>query len=252
MSVAVINTDAIKHNARVLAGADPRRPLVADVSADGHGHGAVQAASAALQGGATWLSVSQVAEAVALREAGIGVPVLASLFSAGGAQQAADLDVVVRDSQRGEVRLLEPLGALYGLGAGANEQGLLTAMRVSARVLITKQIEEGDGVSYGYTFRARSRTNLAMIAIGYADGLDRRAGNTASVLFHGAQRHIVGRVAMNAAVLDIGDDISEPGDEAVLFGGVGEPTVSSWAAALRVTDDEVVTVFGRSLPRSYR
>jgi alanine racemase len=226
--------------------------MLADVSADGHGHGVVEAGSAALHGGAAWLAVSSVAEAIPLREAGIRAPVLASFFSAGGAQQASDLDVSVRGSHGKDARYFEPAGALYGLGADACEHGLIAAMRVSARVLITKQIEEGEGVSYGYTFRAKARTNLAMIAIGYADGLDRDAGNSASVFLRGAQRQIIGRVAMNAAVLDLGDDTSMPGDEAVLFGGAGEPSVGSWAFALGVSEDEVVTVFGRSLPRRYR
>jgi alanine racemase len=125
-------------------------------------------------------------------------------------------------------------------------------MRVSATVMGVKTIERGDGVSYGYTFRATERTNLAMVAMGYADGLDRRAGNVASMVLGGRPRRIAGRVAMNAAVLNLGEDTVSLGDEAVLFGFGDEPPASDWAEPLGITDSEVVTVFGRLLARSYR
>jgi alanine racemase len=252
LCVAAIDTDAIRANARLLATAAQGLPFVADVASDGHGHGAVETALAALEGGASWLAVSSVKDAEPLRAAGIRVPILAS-FNLGGDDVAiGSLDVTIRDSANRLPRLFEPGTALYGIGAEAPERGLVAAMRVSAPVLITKSIQRGDGVSYGYTFRAERKTNLAMVAIGYADGLDRRAGNVASMSLAHKPRRIVGRVAMNAAVLDIGDDEVVLGETAVLFGPAGEPSAHSWADAVGATEDEVVTVFGRSLPRSYR
>jgi alanine racemase len=69
-----IDTAAIAHNARALtpAGVD----LMANVKADGYGHGAVTAARAALDGGATWCGVALVEEGLELRAAGIEAPVL--------------------------------------------------------------------------------------------------------------------------------------------------------------------------------
>lgn len=252
LCVAAIDTDAIRANARLLATAGNGLPLVADIAADGHGHGAVKTALAAIEGGASWLSVSSVADAEPLRAAGIRVPILASFCFGDDAAEVGSLGVTVRDPGDGVPPLYEPGIALYGLGAEAPEFGLAAAMRVSAPVLITKSIEPGDGVSYGYTFRAERKTNLAMVAIGYADGLDRRAGNLASMALAHKSRRIVGRVAMNATVLDIGDDEVTPGETAVLFGAIGEPSAHSWADAVGTTEDEIVTVFGRSLPRSYR
>jgi alanine racemase len=250
---ARIDTAAIRENARALVRAGASVPLLADVSADGYGHGAVQSARAALEGGAVWLGVSSVADAVALRAAGIRAPVLASFSVAGGGLEAAhELGVVLRGSFDNPGSLYEPGPALYGLGSEHARLGLLPAMRVSATVMGIKTIERGEGVSYGYTFRATERTNLAMIAMGYADGLDRRAGNVASVTLGGGLRRIVGRVAMNAAVLDLGRDTVQLGDEAVLFGIGDEPPADSWAELLGITDVEVVTVFGRMLARSYR
>lgn len=249
---ARIDTAAIRDNARTLVRAGGSAPLLADVSADGYGHGAVQAALAALDGGASWLAVSDVADAVALRDAGIRAPILASYSASAAGETARELSVVLRGSQAEPQGLFEPGPALYGLGDGRTRWDVLPAMRVSATVMGAKTIERGDGVSYGYTFRATERTNLAMVAMGYADGLDRRAGNVASMALGGRPRRIAGRVAMNAAVLNLGADTVSLGDEAVLFGFGDEPSASDWAEPLGITDSEVVTVFGRLLARSYR
>lgn len=250
---ARIDVAAIRENARVLARFAAAVPLLADVSADGYGHGAVPSARAAIEGGAVWLGVSAVVDAVVLRAAGIRAPILASFsVGRGTAEAASELGVVLRGSPGEPKSLSEPGAALYGLGVERARLGLLPAMRVSAPVMGIKTIEPGDGVSYGYTFRATERTNLAMIAMGYADGLDRRAGNVAAMTLSGKQRRIVGRVAMNATVLDLGGDTARLGDEAVLFGVDGEPSASSWAESLGITDAEAVTVFGRVLARSYR
>lgn len=254
---ARIDTRAIRDNARILAQVGASVALLADVSADGYGHGALQSARAAVDGGAVWLGVSNVADAVNLRVGGIRASILASFAvgSAGsaGTEAAGELGVVLRGSPGEPDALYEPGAALYGLGGPEKlRPGLVPAMRVSATVMGVKTIERGDGVSYGYTFRATERTNLAMVAMGYADGLDRRAGNVASMALGGRQRRIAGRVAMNAAVLDLGRDTAQLGDEAVLFGWDGEPSASSWADSLGITDAEAVTMFGRLLARSYR
>jgi alanine racemase len=247
---AHIDTRAIRHNAKTLVDRSLDVPVIADVSADGYGHGAVESAFAALDGGVTMLTVSDVAAAAELREGGIQVPISVSYFhSADDARRAEELDVVLRRTL--DSWTLKEVGPhLYGLG-GNGEAGLRAAMRVTTRVVGTKTIEAGDGVSYGYTFRAARRTNLALVALGYADGLDRRAGNTASLWLGGKRRTIAGRVAMNVAVLDLGDDIVSIGDEAVVFGdpALGEPAADDWAASLGISAAEAATVFGRSLPR---
>lgn len=144
----------------------------------------------------------------------------------------------------------QPSAEVYGLTA---DPELRPAMRVSALVVGVKTIEPGDGVSYGYTYRAARRTRLALIGIGYADGVDRFAGNIARVLLGGAPRLIAGRVAMNALVLELGDDTARVGDEAVLFGdpGSGEPHIASWAAALGKSAEEIAIAFGSHLPRRF-
>lgn len=142
-------------------------------------------------------------------------------------------------------------GELYGFTDNARFRA---TMRVSALVVGVKTIEVGDGVSYGYTWRAPARTNLALVGIGYADGLDRSASNAGSLLLGGQSRRIVGRVAMNALVLELGDDEARVGDEAVVYGERrdGEPSIASWARAIGRSAPEVASVFGAHLVRVLR
>lgn len=72
---ADVDLDAIAHNVRVLRQLAAPAELCAVVKANGYGHGAVEVARAAVAAGATRLAVAQVAEGVALREAGLAVPI---------------------------------------------------------------------------------------------------------------------------------------------------------------------------------
>ena len=123
------------------------------------------------------------------------------------------------------------------------------AERAAGRVVLVKRIRAGDGVSYGHTFVAPSDGWIALVAIGYGDGVHRKAGNRASAAIRGERFPIVGRVAMNALVLWLGDDRGGvvPGDEAVLFGdGPGEPRLEDWARAVGEDPRAVAAGFGRS------
>ena len=73
---AEVHLDRIRHNASYLATRFAPAALCAVVKADGYGHGSVEAARAALAGGATWLAVALAEEGGVLREAGIDAPVL--------------------------------------------------------------------------------------------------------------------------------------------------------------------------------
>ena len=70
-----IDLSAIEHNVRRLC-AITRTPLMAVLKANGYGHGAPQVARAAAAGGAAWLGVARLAEAIELRQAGLGLPIL--------------------------------------------------------------------------------------------------------------------------------------------------------------------------------
>jgi alanine racemase len=93
-----VDLDAIADNVRALRERSGPAALMAVVKADAYGHGLVPAAKAALAGGATWLGVAQLAEAKALRAAGIAAPVLTWIYPPGSdlaAAIAADIDLSV-------------------------------------------------------------------------------------------------------------------------------------------------------------
>jgi alanine racemase len=108
---AVIDLSAIKANVAFLkgkAGVD----LLAVVKADAYGHGLIPVAKAALEGGATWLGVALLEEAIALRKAGITAPILAWLVPPGSDFKSAvdnDIDIAVSS-----IKALEEVGAVTG------------------------------------------------------------------------------------------------------------------------------------------
>lgn len=99
-------------------------------------------------------------------------------------------------------------------------------------VIAVKQVAAGAGVSYGYTHRTAQATTLALIGLGYADGVPRLASNRAQVLLAGERRPLVGRIAMDQLVVACGGSAPEVGASAVLFGDParGEPSASEWAS----------------------
>jgi len=152
--------------------------------------------------------------------------------------------------------MVRPGIAVYGLdplGGDPAEHGLRPAMSVQARVALTKRVPAGTGVSYGHTYSPDRETTLALVPVGYADGVPRAAGNRAPVLAAGAQRTIAGRVCMDQFVLDVGDDPVAPGDTVVLWGAgaQGEPTAQQWADALDTIHYELVTRVGGRFRRRH-
>jgi alanine racemase len=152
--------------------------------------------------------------------------------------------------------MVRPGIALYGLdplGGDPAQYGLRPAMTVQARVVLTKRVPAGVGVSYGHTYSPAQATTLALVPVGYADGVPRAAGNRAPVLAAGSQRRIAGRVCMDQFVLDVGDDPIAPGDLVVLWGpgAGGEPTAQQWADAVDTIHYELVTRVGGRFRRRY-
>jgi alanine racemase len=152
--------------------------------------------------------------------------------------------------------LVRPGVALYGLdplGGNAADHGLRPAMTVRATVVLTKRVPAGVGVSYGHTYFPEVETTLALVPVGYADGVPRAAGNRAPVLAGGSRRTIAGRVCMDQFVLDVGDASVRPGDEVILWGpgDRGEPTAQAWADVLDTIHYELVTRVGGRFSRRY-
>lgn len=139
----------------------------------------------------------------------------------------------------GEARMLTRVGPeLFGL-SGSHLQppaGTRPAMSLQAPVVALKAAAADVGVSYGYTYRTRGDTRLALVPLGYGDGIDRAAGNHAPALLGGVRYTIAGRVAMDASVLDIGEADVAVGDIVQFFGdpATGAPSAQEWGAILGV------------------
>ncbi|MDX3071834.1 alanine racemase [Streptomyces sp. NPDC088354] len=148
--------------------------------------------------------------------------------------------------------------AMYGISpipqvGGPEEFGLRPVMTLSARLASVKRVPGGHGVSYGHHYTTPGDTTLALVPLGYADGVPRHASGTGPVLVAGKWRTAAGRVAMDQFVVDLGGDHAEAGDEAVLFGpgDRGEPTAEDWARAAGTIAYEIVTRIGSRVPRVY-
>jgi alanine racemase len=367
---AEIDLAAVRANVAELRRRAGDAAVMAVVKADGYGHGMLPCARAALAGGATWLGVAFVDEAVALRTAGIEVPVLAWLISPHSdlrpaAQHSVDVSVsadwaldlaaaAARDSGRAirvhlkadtgrgragampeqwpqlceralklaadgavavvglwshlayadspghptiamqkerfdravevaasvgvfpQVRhlansaatlalpethydLVRPGVAVYGLSPGpqvgrAGDLGLRPAMRLRADVALAKRVPAGQGVSYAHRYVTERETTLALVPLGYADGIPRSATNVGPVLVGGRRFTVSGTVCMDQFVVDVGDLTVTAGDEVVLFGPGedSEPTAEDWANAVGTINYEIVTRVGARVPRVYR
>ncbi len=154
--------------------------------------------------------------------------------------------------------LVRPGIAVYGLSPvpGLGDMGLVPAMTVKCPVALVKSIRAGDSVSYGHTWTAQQDTTLALLPIGYADGVFRSLGGRLEVLINGRRRLGAGRICMDQFMVDLGPgpvDVAE-GDEAILFGpgASGEPTAQDWADLLGTIHYEVVTSPRGRIRRTYR
>jgi alanine racemase len=361
----VVDLDAIRHNVALLSARAPGAATMAVVKADGYGHGAVPVARAALEAGATWLGSCSLAEALALRAAGITASILSwldtadtdfapgidadvDLSASSVAELAAIIDAAGRTGRAARVHLkidtglsrngcpadewpdlvdvaakahsggtievvaiwshlacadepghpsidrqaarfaaandvalaagLTPLRhlansaatlnrpdlhfdlvrvgiAMYGLNPLPQQEDLRPAMTFRSSVAHTKRIAAGESVSYGHTWTAQRDTTLALVPVGYADGVSRALSGRMSVWLAGKRRQQVGRVCMDQIIIDCGDDDVPVGAEVVLFGAGthGEPTATEWARLLDTIDYEVVTgMYRPRVTRSYR
>lgn len=144
---------------------------------------------------------------------------------------------------------------LYGLSPFADRDsadlGLRPAMTLRASVAAVRRVPAGQGVSYGYTYRTDRETTLALVPIGYADGVPRQASGAGPVTIGGRRFTVSGRVAMDQFVVDVGDHTVCVGDEVVLFGDptLGVPSATEWADAADTINYEIVTRIGPRVPR---
>lgn len=215
------------------------------------------------------------------------VGVMGHLACAGRRGPAADLHgrarfragsaVAARAGLRPRVRHLAATAAtltdprshhdLVRIGAGlvgidpSGSTALRPALSLTAPVIAVRRVPAGTGVGYDHTHRTTRATTLALLPVGYADGLPRSASGRAEVWLAGRRRSVVGRMSMDQIVVDLGDDSAELGAEATVFGtatgdggvalgdGSAPPTVAEWAAWAGVLPHEIVTGIGPRVER---
>ncbi|RNL80966.1 alanine racemase [Nocardioides marmorisolisilvae] len=145
--------------------------------------------------------------------------------------------------------------AAYGLSPAPHVTNidhleLEPAMTVHAKAALTKDLAIGDAVSYGHTFTAERPMRVALVPLGYGDGIPRHASSLGPVQIRGHRGRILGRVCMDQFVAEAPRG-TVAGDEVVLFGpGTnGEPTAQEWAEACGTISYEIVTRMGGSANR---
>jgi alanine racemase len=154
--------------------------------------------------------------------------------------------------------LMRPGLALYGLPpvqAVRDHVELRPVMTLKTHVLQMKRVQAGSGVSYGHTFVAPRESVIGVLAVGYADGYRRGLQHGGEVLVRGRRAPIVGAVCMDLTMVDLTDiPDANIGDEAILWGGVGEAMISvnDIARIAQTISYEMLCTVGRRVPRVYR
>jgi len=127
---------------------------------------------------------------------------------------------------------------LYGAsplpGQTGADLGLRPAMRVESRLIAVHELEAGETVGYGATFRCPERMRIGVVAVGYADGVHRILPTGAPVLIHGQRVPMVGRVSMDMITVDLRElPQAQVGDTVTLWGpGLPAEEVAGWAGTL--------------------
>ncbi len=116
--------------------------------------------------------------------------------------------------------MVRPGVSLYGMYPGPDRArfDLIPAMTLKTRVAYVERHEPGDTVSYGRTFTAERPSEIAVLPIGYADGLHRTLSNKLTVCINGRHVPQVGRICMDMCMADVTGLGVKPGDEAEIFG----------------------------------
>ncbi|MDA0195231.1 MAG: bifunctional UDP-N-acetylmuramoyl-tripeptide:D-alanyl-D-alanine ligase/alanine racemase [Bacteroidetes bacterium] len=140
---------------------------------------------------------------------------------------------------------------LYGISTEKNiHDQLMTVSTLQTTISQIRQINVGKSVGYGRAFFAEKDTMIATIAIGYADGYDRRFGNgIGKVLVNGKIAPVIGNICMDMSMIDItGIDASE-GDDVIIFGN--EPPVSSLSESIGTIPYEILAAIGSRVKRVF-
>lgn len=134
---------------------------------------------------------------------------------------------------------------------------LRPVLSLKSRIIFVKTIERGMSVSYGRTFIAKKRMQVATVPIGYEDGVSRAFSNNMEMLVHGRRVPLVGRVSMDQCMLDVTKIATEKGvhigDEVVIIGSQGKERigVEELAARISTIPYEITCMLSERVPLIY-
>ncbi len=164
-------------------------------------------------------------------------------------------------SSTGTRLMLRPGLALYGyldrltldgLSWDGEDPGFAPVLTWKSQVTSLRTLHRGETAGYGNTFTADGETLLALLPVGYADGLNRLLSNRGYVLVRGQEAPIAGRISMDQTMVDVtGIPGVAVGDEVVLLGSQGAQSIDAWDLA-DITETipwEVLCAIGARVPR---
>jgi alanine racemase len=129
---------------------------------------------------------------------------------------------------------------------------LRAAMTLTAPVVHVRRVPAGTPVGYGHTYVTDGPAELALVPVGYADGMPRAASGRAEVLVAGRRCPVVGRISMDQVVVDVTGLGVSAGDAVTVLGpgDRGEPTIGDWAVWSGTLPHEIVTGLGSRFTRT--
>ena len=139
---------------------------------------------------------------------------------------------------------------LYGINVGGNESGIVPISKLKSVIIQTKNIQKGDSIGYGRKKIAEKEMTIAMLPIGYSDGLRRSLGNgNFSFYVNGKQGNTVGNICMDITMIDITGVKATVGDEVEIFGN--QTTIETMAKAMDTIPYEVLTSVSQRVKRVF-
>ncbi len=153
-----------------------------------------------------------------------------------------------------QFNMVRPGLIIYGLypqdGLGIRLKPVLS---LKTRVVYSKRVPAGYGISYGYTYVTNKETTVVNLPIGYGDGYPRNLSNLAQVLIKGRRFKISGRICMDQIMVDVGDLALKLGEEVVLIGAQGKDKITAEELAMlsATIPYEIVCGLGSRIPRAY-
>ncbi|MBW4553833.1 MAG: alanine racemase [Aphanocapsa sp. GSE-SYN-MK-11-07L] len=145
--------------------------------------------------------------------------------------------------------------SVYGLYPAQHLKGSISlkpAMQVRSRITLIKDIQAGTGISYGHQYIADRPMRIAVVGIGYADGVPRLLSNRMQVLIHGQLATQVGAITMDQLMIDVSQiENVQIGDVVTLLGEDNGLAIAAedWAETLGTISWEILCSFRNRLPR---